>query len=132
MQRIVEAVETLFSAKAQESAFGRPGEPGDSDRILHLADRVGSMYEELLDWSAAIRSTTVTDDDLAVAGRALARLTDQPLQEVREFVDSYFDEMEGLTAALNSGQDVNLEMSLSLTMDPDALQEYSHALDDAL
>jgi hypothetical protein len=39
----------VLASDVQDAAFGLPGEPGDPDRIIHLAERFVSVQEELLD-----------------------------------------------------------------------------------
>ncbi|MGB7962264.1 MAG: hypothetical protein WCF12_04795, partial [Propionicimonas sp.] len=39
----------VLDAGVQERAFGKPGEPGDVDRIVHMAEKFLSVYEDLMD-----------------------------------------------------------------------------------
>jgi hypothetical protein len=44
------SMERVLDPRAQERAFGLPGEAGDPDRIKHLGQRLIDAYEGFLDW----------------------------------------------------------------------------------
>jgi hypothetical protein len=111
----------------QERAIGLPGEPGDASRIQHLASRWNAVYEELLDWAAAVRGVSAP-----AAYRRLfeivASVVDQPLQEYRDFVFAYVEEMDRLPDRLATGDPIVIDLKLTLTMDDEVLQNYKEEL----
>jgi hypothetical protein len=83
--KIINGIEDLLSAGKQQWAFGPAGRPGDSDRIRHLATQFTKSYESLLDWATDLRGTT-TPARFGALYAATARLADQPLRQIEEFV----------------------------------------------
>lgn len=129
VSRIVDNLDRVLSDDAQVAAFGRPGEPGDPERIIHLANRLTGIYGELLDWAAGIRATGFDDDAVQHVANAEARLADLPIQQLREFVERYLQHMDGLTARLLAGEDVHLTFTVKIDMDPEAHEIYHSALE---
>lgn len=83
---IVHNIEGVFDTRAQELAFGRPGEPGDPDFIRHIAQRVVDTYEHLLDWSSELRGARAPSD-LHTAFRLAAEFTERPIEQIRSFIE---------------------------------------------
>jgi TIR domain len=67
----------VLQQDAQTAAFGRLGEPGNPDRIKHVAMQLINGYEELLDTTAALRNQRVPDRFGQVFDLA-AQLVDRP------------------------------------------------------
>jgi DNA-binding FadR family transcriptional regulator len=91
----VGTIEQILSPTAQQRAFGPPGEPGDAAAIRHLAQRVVSVYEELLDTAAQLRSIEAPGF-LQPAFRIASRYTDAPIAQFRRFIATAIDELEGV------------------------------------
>jgi hypothetical protein len=91
----VGTVEQILSPTAQQQAFGAPGEPGDAAAIRDLAQRVVSVYEELLDTAAQLRSTEAPDL-LQPTFRIASRYMDARIAQFRRFIATAIDELEGL------------------------------------
>lgn len=123
----------VMDSKAQELAFGRPGEPGDVDQIAHLAQRFVSVYEDLLDWSANLRGTSTNGDHTKAALEALAETTDQPLKAMRLFVDDFVAQMDTVEERLASGDDdIRIDMVLEITLDEDVADNLQREVETAL
>ncbi|MGW6447864.1 toll/interleukin-1 receptor domain-containing protein [Lentzea sp. NPDC055074] len=86
--KIINGVADLLSPGRLQSAFGPAGRPGDSDKIKYLANSFVEAYESLLDWSAELRGTTTPDRFTALYSTA-AHLSDQPLQQIEQFVEEF-------------------------------------------
>jgi hypothetical protein len=121
---IVEAINRLFEASAQERALGPPGSPGDPDRIIHLADRILTVYEDLMDWAADLRGVTV-----APMFRTLYELTaclvDQPIEEFRRWVSELVGILDKLPTHLaepEPREPLNASVALKLTV-PDETRD---------
>jgi GntR family transcriptional regulator, transcriptional repressor for pyruvate dehydrogenase complex len=91
----VGTIEQILSPTAQQRAFGPPGEPGDAAAIRDLADRVVSVYEELLDTAAQLRSTEAPDV-LQPTFRIASRYMDARIVQFRRFIATAIDELERL------------------------------------
>lgn len=84
----VNGITDLLSPGRLQWAFGPAGRPGDSDRIRHLANRFIEEYENLLDWAADLRGT-VTPERFQTLYKTAARLADQPLKQIEQFVEEF-------------------------------------------
>jgi hypothetical protein len=127
LQALVNAMMTVFSAEAQEQAFGVPGEPGDPVRIEHLAKRIIQTYEGILDWAAAIRGVEPPEVLRDVFGVA-ARMSDRPLTKFRQFVDRVVLEIDKVPALLDDPdaveEPITIVLDLTLEMDDDVTAEF--------
>jgi hypothetical protein len=128
---LTEALMRVFPEEVQEEAFGAPGEAGDPVRIQHFATRIMQTYSELLDWAASLRAVD-PPEILAPSFEMAARMADQPLREVREFVDTAVREFDRIPAfvARHTEGDVPLEIQLELkiTMDEEVSAEFHRRL----
>lgn len=53
------AGEIVSRVVADPAVFGPPGVPGDAERIVHAARRLGSVYSRVLEWSLDVLSAVV-------------------------------------------------------------------------
>lgn len=77
----VKTFERLLLGPAQHEAVGTPGEEGDPKRIEGLVARLGSVYEEILNWADELRACHTTPDGMKVL-LILSRYATQPLEEI--------------------------------------------------
>jgi hypothetical protein len=127
---ITEGVNRVLDPNAQKLAFGEPGEPGNPDRIEHLATRLIGVYEEFLDWARDVRGTTVPKE-LVNPIELAARLADEPVEQIRRLVDDYVAEVERVPERLQRGENVYINMHLKISMDKETLAAYSKSVDEA-
>lgn len=123
---LVEALERVFTPEVQEQAFGPPGVEGDAHRIEHLAGRVISTYEGILDWAAQIRQVR-PPELLAPAFEVVPQMVDRPLRKFRDFVDNAVAELDRLHKLLEEDEPEEplvLTLDLSLKLDEDVMAEY--------
>jgi TIR domain len=117
---ISSGITRVLDSDAQTAAFGAPGEPGDPERIEHLATRLIGVYEEFLDWARDLRSITV-DAELRQAFELAARLADRPARQIREFVDSFVASVEKFSGQIQGNETIVIRMTLTLDIDQDVL-----------
>jgi hypothetical protein len=79
---VSEFFQRIFSTQAMEEAIGPSGVSGDPVRILHLAKRYVSVYDELLRWTERLRGTPVPTKFQKLVG-ILTRYSEQPIAEIR-------------------------------------------------
>lgn len=126
---ITSPVETTLSHENQTRAFGAPGEPGDPLLIEHLAKRVLSMYEGLLDWATRIRGVGFPDRFRRAAELA-AGIAARPAGEIRAFIDHVVYEL-GRVPELAAREDrtpVRIDLALTLTADDRVIRAFNHEL----
>ena len=124
---IVEGINCVLDSDAQTLAFGAPDEPGSPERIEHLATRLISVYEELIDWAREMRGLGVSSE-LRNTFELAARLVDLPAKQIRDMVDYYVAKVEPIPEQLRRGEPVHLEFDLKLDMDNEALSAFVNSL----
>jgi hypothetical protein len=128
---LIAALTSVFPPEVQAKAFGEPGEPGDPVRIEHFATRIVQTHEELLGWAASIRAID-PPSVLVPAFEAAARMADQPLSEIRQFIDDAVRETDRIPAYV-AGEDeheppLEIRLRLTLTMDEEVSAELDRRL----
>ncbi|HEX6686059.1 MAG TPA: TIR domain-containing protein [Candidatus Limnocylindrales bacterium] len=120
----------MIGPAVQERAFGRPGEPGNPELIDHVATRLVNQYEAILDIAASLRGVGVSAEAAPVM-EAAARLTDEPLNQFRAFVDHVIAQADSIPELLNKGGDqpINLTAELTLTVNAQAQHRFQVELE---
>ncbi|MFI6011502.1 toll/interleukin-1 receptor domain-containing protein [Streptomyces sp. NPDC051243] len=120
----------MLSPQAQQRAFGARGESGNAELIEHIATRFVGIYEQMMDVASALRGAGVPEE-LSEVMEATARLADQPLKEVRDFIDQFVAEVDTVPERIADGKHLEITMELIMTIDDEALREQSEAMDRA-
>lgn len=129
---IVDNFNLVLHADAQERAFGAPGEPADVSRIVHLADKFISVYEDFMDWAADLRGTSTPAGTSAEAVRLLAKWAEQPVEECRRFITDFVSELDTIEERLKAGEDVRIEATVTLTLDDTLTAAFNEKLREAV
>ncbi len=124
---LVPSMVGLFEPSTLERAFGAPGDPGDPDRIQHLAKRLTSGYERLMDWAARVRGVA-RPPELDQLFELLARFADRPIAQYREFVDDIVSWADRIPAALAAKAPLNATITLTLSIDEDVSDGFTREL----
>lgn len=120
--------ERVLDPRAQDAAFGLPGEPGDPDRIIHLARRIISVYEEFMDLAAEVRATAVSSESLRRVMDIEASWADQPVEQIRNFVGRFVSEIGAIVERVNRGERVVIDMVIKLEIGDELVRQHSLAL----
>jgi TIR domain len=102
----------LMAPEVQEKTFAEPGNP---ERIHHLAQRWNDMYVALMRWASRIRGVTIPSD-WNHALDLVARSVDEQIHDYRKFVDDMARALDAAPAAVADGQTVHLELTLEFRM----------------
>ncbi len=132
MMAIVDNFNIVLGAEVHERAFGKPGEPGDVDRIVHLAGRFVSVYEDFMEWAADLRGTSTNVAGGAEALRALSMWAAQPVEECRRFVRDFVAELDTVTEKGEASDESDLVLTVTLELDPHVVAEFQEKLRAAL
>jgi hypothetical protein len=131
----LEARNRVFGQSVQERAFGPPGEPGDPVEIEYFASGVVATYEVLLDWAAEIRNLTCPSDWVEVR-ELIAQMVDQPIRQIRTFINRAVEEFSRLPALLaaqrDGGEPVRIHLVLALSANDDVINAFQPAFDRAV
>lgn len=112
----------IFSNQAVDEAIGPRGVSGDPVKILHLAKRYISVYDELLHWTERLKGTPVPRKYQKLIA-ILGRYSEQPIAEIRHFVNYYAEQIEQIPAALKAGTSVRIQINVKFELAPELSQE---------
>ena len=124
---ICDVAETLFQGTTLEAAFGPPGEPGDADRIEHLATHANSVYEGLAHIGSRVRSAP-RPDQWDATFNAVARFVDRPVSSYRAWVDDVVRECDRIPGAIARGEPLEVHLEWVLEIDGESLAAFSNEL----
>jgi len=127
VRALVDSLTSMMEPSVQERAFGAPGEPGDANRIRHLAMRWNAVYEGLIDWAARLRGMSTTEA-FRRPFAVLARFADRPMQEYRDFVAEIVRQMDRVPELLAANEPANIALTLTLTVDEELAAKFSEEL----
>jgi hypothetical protein len=127
LTRSTDGMERVFSREQSIRAFGAPGEPGSIEEIDYMTHHILDSYEDMLRWAYDARAYTYPDE-LNNFIAAATQLADQPVKEIREWIDvvvAKTDRIPLYLADTNPDKgDLNFEFTLTLTISPIALEEF--------
>jgi hypothetical protein len=106
----------VFDPEAKRRAFGGRLEPGDPLRILSMARHLATGYEAMLDWSSELRGLRVPEG-MREMFELTARMADQPIAQVRTFIDELVRDMDELPRRVSTGENVRVSSHLVLSVD---------------
>jgi len=122
-------LENLLLGPAQDEAMGRrPGEEGDPGLIEDLADRIVTMYAQLLDWSENLRALGTESEQAAAVVRAMAAYATQPIEAMHTFVLDYEQLLDGITPRLLAGENVTVKVPLEFEVPTAVSKKFEKAL----
>lgn len=127
-------VNLVNNPDAQVRAFGSPGdpgEPGNPEMLAHLAKRWNSAYEEFLDWAARVRGVSAPADFHNLL-ELLAAYADSPVEQYRQFVDEYVSQVDVIPAALVAGEQVRIELTLTISIPDEITESYMAEIDNLI
>jgi hypothetical protein len=97
-------------------AVGEPGEPGDIQRIIHLAKRIGDAYEQLLEWKIQFFRLKVNEDFERLT-YLVSEFSSNAIKEIEEFTLNLYCTLEGYireSHTYDKGTVITLTLSLTL------------------
>ena len=112
----------------RERAFGPVGQPGDPQRLAHLAKRWNSVYEEFMDWATRIRGASAPSE-FRQALELLARYVDGPVEQYRRFVDDYVAQVDVLPATFAAGETPHIQVHLTISIPDEVAEPFMAELD---
>jgi hypothetical protein len=98
-------------------------------QIEHLGRLLLDVYENLLDWSARVRGTT-TSEEFTRLFDLLARSADNPINEMRAFIDRYVAEANNLPERLSdeNHDPIEIVMYITFTFDKQLGAEFNREM----
>jgi len=111
-----------------EGAVGKPGEPGDILRIVHLATRLADGYSHILDWTLEfnrIEAESEFEKLLAISGQFSSNI----LREIEDYASQLYGKIKEAIENPPTDGTVNLTLTLSAP-DMAAFEEEMKRLND--
>jgi hypothetical protein len=97
-------------------AVGEHGQPGDVERIYHLAKRIANGYEQLLDWTLQFYRVSADDDFKRIVELA-SSLSRNALKEIEDFSRSLYGTLqEHIEKSPTYAPDTVVNITLKLTV----------------
>lgn len=129
LRAILGELRQLWSQAALEEAIGKPGEPGDPERIRHLAGEIGAHYGLILCWANSVRSISVPSAASSLY-EVLASYAVRPAEQLHTAVNDFVTSARAAVRALRAGDRTprDLALHVRLTPDLDAEQALQHEL----
>lgn len=128
LAHVSEGLETVLSREAQTAAFGVPGEPGDPDRIQHLANRFVDLYRRLLTIASELRGNAYAAEGFRDAARIAARSVSGAVEATRKSVDDLCSNLLNLPERLEAGENISVAINVVWEVPEDAFNGYAEAL----
>lgn len=80
-------------------AFGEPGQPGDAEYIIYVAEKIIDIYKYIHEWSLSFNSFLVPEEFRGLL-HAASRLSETVIQDIESFIKDYNDGLEHLVLGL--------------------------------
>lgn len=127
---IVNQVDTVMTPDLLEKAVGAPGQPGDEAGIRDYTGHLAAIYGQMIDWGIRIRDADV-DPQWRPVYMALSKFVSLPLHQFQDFSAVFSAGAARLVADVRAGRppEENLELALTITIDPSAQTEFHSAMD---
>lgn len=133
-EKFARLIEHLVDPTVQESAFGKPGEPGDAEQISHLARRISDTIGLMASWTLSIKGVNAPEEfDHSL--ELLSKTTDLSLRNLRNTVYTMVQELDGLPAQLedrNTDEPITLNYVFELELPPQFFDDFFAELRQAV
>jgi len=124
--RLAGGMSALINGELQ-NAFGPPGTPGDRERIVFVAESLGELYEDALRWADRLRTANI-DANFAPVLKPVARMLDDAIEQVEKFGPAVRSSLEAALEAAKTGGKQVFEMTLTVTVPAEAMEEFQAEL----
>ena len=124
--RLAAGLSDLINDELQK-AFGPQGMPGDRERIVFVAESIGELYEDALRWADRLRTANV-DPNFAAVLKAVARMLDDAIEQVERFGPALQASLDAAMERTKAGETQVVEMTLTITVPADAIEEFQAEL----
>jgi TIR domain len=111
----------VISPAVQEGAFGRPGEDGDAEAIRHMAMRLNSIYEDLIDWTARVRGATLPAEFAGVV-ELLGDVGGRTISAYRRFVDTFVAQNDRLPEQIAMGRPMTPDLTVTFSIQDETVE----------
>jgi hypothetical protein len=128
LQIMINSLSTLVNAEVLADAVGPSGHSGDPDKILHAAARIVRLYGDMFLWAERIRGMAMPDEYREVT-ELLVRFAEQPINEIRDFVQRFGARIDALASAPATGERVEVIETIKFTIPDELVKEFNTKLE---
>ena len=109
--------------EALVEAFGEPGQPGDAEYIIYVAEKIIDIYKNILEWSLDFKSFLVPEEMRGLLNAA-SMLSETVIQDIENFIKDYNEGLKQLILGLgDSTEKRTIQFKLDLRSPNIALVE---------
>lgn len=109
--------------EALVEAFGEPGQPGDAEYIIYVAEKIIDIYKNILEWSLDFKSFLVPEEMRGLLNAA-SMLSETVIQDIENFIKNYNEGLKQLILGLgDSTEKRTIQFKLDLRSPNIALVE---------
>lgn len=105
-----------------EKAVGKPGEPGDIRRIIHLASRLADGYAQAIEWTLEFRRLSV-EPELKKLMDLASKFSANMLSEIKTYSEELYPRVKHALANHSPGEVVNFTLRLTAPDSTEFIQE---------
>jgi hypothetical protein len=133
LKLMTSSLNRLFTNEVLTDAVGAPGVAGNPDKIFHAASRVTRLYEDMLLWAERIRGLAMPEKYYHVV-ELLARFSEQPINELRDFTFRFAERMERLPSEIGNSSDepIIIDGKVTFTISDSAVREFNTELESLM
>lgn len=92
--------------QAITDAVGNPGEPGDADHIIYVAEKLVEVYKSFHEWSLDFKGVVVPDEFKKLLIYA-SQATETVIEDIEKFIDELFYGVQQMLLDLNDDSNSN-------------------------
>lgn len=125
LMKAIDGLADLINENAQAAFVD-----GDPVMVRFIANRILSAYEDMLDWASRLRSATYPHDYDKVVSAA-AHMVDEPLQNIRDFIDLVHNEGNKIHPYItgpNKDEDLEVHLTLKFGINDTNTDIFNHEL----
>lgn len=100
--------------EAFEEAIGEPGQSGNAEYIIYVAEKLTDIYKSIHEWALDFKSIIVPEEFQGLLS-ATAQLSETVIQDIEQFVKNYTEELEQLIIK-STGSEEKQTVVFSLTL----------------
>jgi TIR domain len=117
----------VMGPSVQEGAFGRPGEEGNAEAIAHMAMRLNTIYQDLMDRTARIRGAAMPAE-FSRAVELVGVVSESPISAYRNFTEVLVAQNDRLPEQIAARRPIRLDMTVTFSIPDEAVRAVSSEL----
>lgn len=111
-----------------EEAVGAPGEPGNPEHIVYVANKLVEVYTNLLRWISDCKSM-VAEDNYKRFVELISIIPSNAIREIEEFSQELKSRLEGAFEQLETGTEEPIELEIMLNITAPDLSELQEEIE---